>query len=43
MAARSFARSVVGMRNRIAAQAVQRASPEERIIVTAEFWQSSQS
>jgi hypothetical protein len=31
MAARSLARSVVGMRNLIAAQAVQRAWPEERI------------
>ena len=43
MAARSFARSVVGMRNLIAAQAVQRACPEERITVTTEFWHSSQS
>jgi hypothetical protein len=43
MAARSFARSVVGMRNLIAAQAVQRDWPEERITVTTEFWHSSQS
>jgi hypothetical protein len=37
MAARSSARSMVGMRNLIAAQAVQSAWPEERITVTTEF------
>jgi hypothetical protein len=43
MAARSFARLVVGMRKLIAAQAVQRAWPEERITVTSEAWHSSQT